>query len=483
MKHIEGQSRHQASLFPECLDDFIPADHAVRVIDAFVDSLDMAGLGFMVVPATTGRPGYHPAVLLKLYVYGYLNQLRSSRRLERECTRNVELLWLMQRLTPSFMTIASFRADHGKSLVAVCRSFIQFCRGQDLFGGQLVAIDGTKVEAVASRKQVWHKAQLQKRERELDEKIASYLAGLDQADAQESETGKAIGEAVTAALAKLRSRRDEIGARLQVLEAEGVSQRVATEPEARLMRTAQGYQVSYNAQIAVDAQHHLVVDTELTAACNDHNQLAPMALAVKAALQTDDLTVVADSGYANGEQGRLCTDNGITPVVPRPAVVNPGQDDYYTRKAFHYDAETDRYRCPAGEWLEPHRRDLKRQEVQYWNREACGGCPLRSRCTKGNHRMIVRSNFEADMAAMDERAKLTPELMELRRNVVEHPFGTIKWLLGRPRFLVRGLAKAQGEWALAVLGYNLKRVMAIMGVPQLLEALRQLAVGRLVATE
>lgn len=466
MNHIQGQSRQQSALFPETLDDFICADHPVRVIDAFVDSLDLNALEFSsVVAADTGRPGYHPADLLKLYVYGYLNQLRSSRRLERECTRNIEVLWLLNRLTPSFKTIADFRAEHPKAIVGVCRRFTCFCREQGLFDAQLVAIDGTKLQAVASRKRVITPERITRAQAAIDARIADYLAAMDHTDPQEQEPDQPASGEVEAALKRLR----EEHAQLQVLAAQlktaGVNQQVEGETDAKLMRTTQGHKVAYNAQVAVDAQHPLIVHAEVTTDGNDHRQLQPMAEAAKAALQTDALTVVADTGYANGEQAHACTEADITPIVPRPDVVNPKEKDAFTRDQFTYDADT--YRCPAGQTLTRGRTSQTNHNLQYWNTTACADCPLKVRCTSSAYRVIVRSVFEADMQAMHQRAT--------SRCLAEHPFGTIKWMMGTPRFLVRGLAKVRGEFALSVLAYNLKRVIVILGVEVLVERLRAAA--------
>lgn len=473
MSHIQGQSRRQGTLFPEVLDDFLPADHPVRVIDAFVDSLDLGALEFSrVVAADTGRPGYDPADLLKLYVYGYLHQLRSSRRLERECTRNIELLWLLNRLTPSFKTIADFRAEHSKAIVAGCRHFTRFCREQGLFAAQLVAIDGTKLQAVASRKQVMTAERIAREQAALDARIAAYLAGMDHSDAREPAPLESGAGEVQAALEQLRTQRAQLQAIADELKADGVNQRVKGEPDAKLMRTARGHTVAYNAQTAVDAQHHLIVHAEVTTDGNDHRQLQPMAEAAKAVLEVAALTVVADTGYANGEQARGCTDANILPIGPRPEVVNAKVKDAFTREQFTYEATTDTYRCPAGQTLPRGRTSRTYHNAQYWNTTACVNCALKAQCTNSVYRVIVRSDYEADMEAMHQRAIGDPHWMRQRRSVVEHPFGTIKWMMGTPRFLVRGLTKVRGEFALSVLAYNLKRVMTILGAAELVARLR-----------
>jgi transposase len=476
MNPIQGRSRQQSTLFPEVLDDFIPSDHPVRVIDAFIDSLDLKRLGFSgVVAADTGRPGYHPSDLLKLYVYGYLNQLRSSRRLERECARNIELLWLLNRLSPSFKTIAEFRTEHVAALVEVCRTFTRFCRELGLFAAQWVAIDGTKLQAVASRKQVFTAERLAREQVAIDKRIAEYLAALTTADIEE-DAATTHAASVVEALQVLAAQREQRHALAEQLQREGVNQHVNGEPDAKLMCTAHGHAVAYNAQIAVDEQHQLIVHAEVTNDGNDRQQLQPMADGAKAVLQVATLNVVADTGYANGEQARTCTAAGITPIVPRPEIVNPKAAGCYTREQFTYDAETDTYHCPAGQTLHCRRTSQTLQNQQYWT-TACGGCALKAQCTKSAQRVIVRSFFEADMAAMHQRAMSDPHWMRQRRCLAEHPFGTLKWMMGTPRFLMRGLKKVRGEFALSVLTYNLKRVLNILGVATLLERLRTMNCG------
>jgi transposase len=474
MGHIEGESRYQRHLLAASLDEMVSATHTVRVVDAFIGGLDLRGLGFAEVEAAeTGRPGYHPAVLLKLYVYGYLNQMRSSRRLEKEAERNIEVHWLIDRQTPCFKTIADFRKDHAEAIVGVCRSFVKFCKGQSLYGGQVVAIDGTKVEAVASRKQVITPDVLEKRAAALDERIKKYLAAMDEADRE--ETAEELDrEALQAALAELQRRRAETEAAAQALAKEGLSQRVVGEEDARLMKTARhGHQVAYNAQTAVDAKHGLIVTFELTNDCNDERQLLPMAEAAKQVLEVAEVTAVADTGYSSGEQGQACEAAGITAVVPRPQVVNTKDKGktLFTREAFTYDKASDSWTCPAGETLRPCEISKERQITRYGT-TACSGCALKPQCTEGKSRRITRHFYEDAREAMHQRAVAEPSWMALRRNLVEHPFGIMKWLMGRPRFLVRGLRKTSAEMALTVLGFNLKRTITILGVPALLAALQ-----------
>jgi transposase len=471
MAHVTGQSRYQATLFPEALDEVIAADNAVRVIDAFVDSLDLARLEFSKVTAeATGRPPYDPRDLLKLYVYGYVNQVRSSRRLEREAGRNVEVIWLINRVTPAFKTIADFRKDHPQAIVAVCRAFTRFCREQSLFGAELLAIDGTKIAAVASRKQVITPEQIKTRDAAIERKIAEYLATMDEADRQEEAPEPAPVD-VAAAVAALTAQRETLQRQAEELAREGLKQKVVGEPDAKLMRTPHGHQVAYNAQIAVDAKHKLIVAFDLTNDGNDQQQLHPMAVQGKAAVAADTVTVVADTGYSSGEQGARCEQDGITPIVPRAETVNPKGKQYFSRDQFSYNRESDCWRCPAGETLSLYKTSRTQKKKEYTSK-ACRTCPLRPQCTKAAQRVIVRDFYEDDREAMHQRAMADPIWMKLRREMAEHPFGTMKWLMGHPRFLVRGLKKAKAELALGVLSYNLKRVSTILGVPTLLQALQ-----------
>ena len=470
MAHVTGQSRYQSTLFPEVLDEVVSIDDPVRVIDAFVDTLDLAALGFSKVAAEEmGRPPYAPGDLLKLYVYGYLNRVRSSRRLEAETQRNVEVMWLINRLTPAFKTIADFRKDHAGAIVGVCRAFIRFCREQSLFGAELLAIDGTKIAAVASRKQVITPKQIEKMNASIECKIADYLASMDAADREEPRAAGAPAD-VAAALEALKAQKLRLQGQAQRLAASGLKQLVVTEPEAKLMRTPHGHAVAYNAQTVVDAQHKLIVAFDLTNEGNDQQQLHPMAVQGKDAVGADEVTVVADTGYSNGEHGALCEQDSITAVVPRAATVNPTGAQYFSRDQFAYDAESDSWRCPAGETLSLFKTSHTQQKKEYTT-QACGTCPLKAQCTKAARRVIVRGFHEDAREAMHRRAVADPIWMKHRREMAEHPFGTMKWLMGLPRFLVRGLRKAKTELALGVLSYNLKRVINLFGVPALLRAL------------
>jgi transposase len=475
MAHVTGRSRDQLVLFPTTLNEALSGDHPVRVIDAFVDSLDLAGLGFSRVKAEEmGRPPYAPGDLLKLYVYGYVNRVRSSRGLEREAGRNVEVMWLVGGLTPSFKTIADFRKDHPEAIGEACRAFILFCGQMSLLGGQVIAIDGTKVEAVASRKQVITPKGVEKTIAAIDRKIADHLAAMDEADREEeaASTAPVDKAAVGKALEALRAKREKARQQAETLEKRELSQLVVTEPEARLMHTARhGFQTAYNAQSAVDAEHKLIVAFDLTNEGNDHRQLYPMAMQAKEALGVEQVTVVSDGSYSNGEHGERCEETGITAIVPRAETVNPEGKAYFSRDRFIYDAASDSWQCPAGQTLTCREVVSSEHKKKYWG-APCGECPLKAQCTRAAKRMVVRHFYEDAREAMHQRAMSDPKWMNLRRETVEHPFGTLKWMMGYPRFLLRGLRKAKAELALCVMGYNLKRVINILGVAALLEALQ-----------
>jgi transposase len=472
MAHVAGVSRHQSTLFPEVPDDLVRSDHPVRVIDAFVDMLEMSQLGFSRAEAeATGRPPYAPSDLLKLYVYGYMNQVRSSRRLEREAQRNLEVLWLINRVAPSFKTIADFRRDHAQAIVGVCRRFIEFCRTQALFGSELLAIDGTKIGAVASRKQVITPKSLARKSAALERRIAEHLATMDETDRQEHAPAAAMD--VAKALAALQERRAQLACQAEELARDKLSQLVLSERDAKLMRTPNhGHQVAYNAQIAVDGEHKLIAAFDLTNEGNDQRQLHPMAAQGKEALKAESITVVADTGYSNGEHGGRCEETQITAIVPRAQTVNKEGEQYFSRDRFNYDAPSDSWQCPAGQRLTLGRTSYTEQKKEYWNSKACTGCALKSQCTKAAKRTIVRSFHEEARQAMHQRAIGDPKWMKLRRELAEHPFGTMKWMMGYPRFLLRGLTKAKAELALGVLCYNLKRVINILGASQLLRILQ-----------
>lgn len=450
------------------VDDYVSPDAAVRVIDAFVASLDMVRLGFgRPTPAPTGRPGYDPRDMLRLYIYGYLNAVRSSRKLERACAINLELHWLLCQRAPDFKTIADFRRDNAAAIVGACRAFVLFCRDQGLFAAAIAAIDGTKVQAAASRKKVVSKADLEAEIKALDQRVGDHLLAMDAADAAESDDTS--DRRTRAALKELRARRKELADLAEDMAADDRAFGVVGEPEARPMgKGTGGKPPSYNVQIAVDPHSHIIVHHALTTEATDNRMLHPMAKATKAVLGTDTLHVIADAGYANASQAAACEADGITPAAPAPRAANT-HGDYYTADQFLYDAASDSMTCPAGRKL-LRNGDNTRDEARRYRAEDCSGCPLKQDCTKADRRYVYRLVHHEAMQRMTQRVKADTSLMTVRRSTAEHPFATIKDRLGR-RFLVRGTLAAAAETALAVIGYNLGRAAALLGRQELIERL------------
>jgi len=449
-RFVEGEDRSQSTLLPERLDDYVTEDNPVRVVDVFVDNLDLATLGFdRAVAQATGRPGYHPATLLKIYIYGYLNRVQSSRRLEREAQRNIELMWLTGRLAPDFKTIADFRKDNGAAIRQVCREFVQLCRRLDLFSQALVAIDGSKFKAVNNRDRNYTRAKVQRRLEQIEESVARYLSELDRADRQGSAP---VAEAQTSRLRekveKLQSEMQRMKALAQAVEATPDQQISLTDPDARSMATrGKGTgTVGYNVQTAVDAQHHLIVDHQVTNVGHDRNQLAVMAHRARTAMQAEQLEVVADRGYFSGEEIVACEDVGITAYVPRPQTSNNQAKGLFGKRDFIYVPETDTYRCPAGQSLIWRFTTVDKGMTLhcYWS-SACKACPLKAQCTPAAQRRIKRWEHEAVIEAMQQRLDHDPSKMRVRRQTVEHPFGTLKAWMGSTHFLMRTLKHVSTE--------------------------------------
>lgn len=476
MAYIRGEAVGQSSLFPVSLEELIPDDHIVRVIDAYVAKIDLVVVGFAKAQAkVTGRPPYDPADLLKLYLYGYFQQIRSSRRLERECGRNIEVMWLLGRLVPDFKTIAEFRRLNGVAFAQVCRHFVQFCRGAGLVSGDLVAIDGSKFQAVAAVRRAVQLKRLRRQEAVLDKQIAEYLSQLEQADRE--ETHAVVDKAaLQAALCQLQDRQSNITSTAALMEAIGIEQHVLTEPDARLMRTAhQGMKVAYNVQSAVDAEHGLIVHHDVTQDGNDTQQLEPMAKATQTVLAQDALTVVADAGYSHLAQIQACEDAGITPYVALNRAVNSqGDGGLFDRSEFTYDDASDSFSCPNNVRLtlkQIHRKNQNR--IYAAPIESCATCPLKEKCTTAKRRYVSRHDHEAASMRMLARLEAVPDIMRRRAATVEHPFGNLKYaMMGNAgRFLLRGLEGARAEMALAVCAYNLKRSFNTLGGSALLALL------------
>jgi transposase len=458
MGYVQGEDRLQAAFLPPVIDDYVDAEAPVRVIDAFVCGLDMAGLGFgRAVTAATGRPPYDPRDLLKLYVYGYFNEVRSSRKLERECRRNVETMWLLKCLAPDFKTIADFRRDNGPAIVASCRAFVQFCQETGLFQARLVALDGSKFQAAASRKRVMHVQRIAEETAQLERSIAAYLGGLDHQDA--AEPGDAP-DAVKLALAKLESRRSELDAMAAKLAGQGRNFLVDGEDDARPMGKGNGPKPpSYNVQTAVDADTGLIIHHEVTDEGTDNRLLHPMAKATMEMLGRNELIVVADTGYSNGAHATACELDGITACVPANRAVNNQADgQFFDRSQFAYDQACDCFTCPAGQLLQRKQIDNARRQVIY-AASNCSGCPLKSKCTNAPRRLVKRHFDDDALIRMNDRADAN--LMRQRRCAVEHPFGTLKRKAQGGRFLTRNLKGTKTEMALSVLAYNMLRAINI----------------------
>ena len=476
-RFIEGVDRDQVTLFPDRLEDWIEAENSVRAIDAFVDALDLRELGFERATAcATGRPGYHPSVLLKLYIYGYLNRVQSSRRLEREAGRNVEMMWLTGRLAPDHKTIADFRKDNGAAIRKVCSQFVALCRKIGLLATASVAIDGSKFKAVNNRDRNFTAAKMQRRMQQIDESVARYLHQLDSADRQEPSPAlqSKVGR-LQEKIVKLREQMQRLKA-LEVQMLDTSDQQISlTDPDARSMATSgrgSGV-VGYNVQAAVETDHHLIIAHEVVQTGNDTSQLAPMAQKAKAALETETLEVVADRGYFSSEQILKCVTADVTVTLPKPQTSSNRLKGMFVKPDFRYVAEEDVYVCPANECL-TYRYETEEKGLtlrRYWT-NVCANCALKDQCTTGTQRRITRWKHEHLLEEVQRRLDQNPEAMRQRRETVEHPFGTLKMRMGATHFLMKRLKNVRTEMALSVLAYNLTRVMNIIGIQPLMAAIR-----------
>jgi transposase len=474
-RFVEGVDRGQSTLFPALLDDYVGEDNPVRAIDVFVDGLDLAELGFEgVEPLATGRPAYRPATLLKIYIYGYLNRVQSSRRLERECQRNIELLWLTGHLVPDFKTVADFRKDNGEAIRKVCREFVALCRRLDLLRDASVAVDGSKFKAVNTRDRNFTEGKMKRRLEQIDESIARYLSQLDTADRQGPTVPEAKITRLNEKLAKLREETvhlNALNARMMASEAKQIS---LTDPDARSMATSgrgSGI-VGYNVQSAVDTTHHLIVAHEVTNVGTDRNQLSNMAEQARAEIGAETLDVVADRGYYDSKEILDCETAGITVTLPKPMTSGAKAAGRFGKQDFVYVAEDDVYICPANERLAYHFTVEENGLIlrRYWT-HACHSCAIKQSCTTGKERRITRWEYEAVLETVQDRLDRNPDKMRVRRQTVEHPFGTIKAWMGATHFQMRTLPKVATEMALHVLAYNMKRVMRILGVGGLMAAM------------
>lgn len=475
MGHKRGVNRRERILFPESVDEYVSAENPVRFVDAYVESLDLRKLGFeRVKAAKTGRPGYHPGDMIKLYIYGYLNRTRSSRQLEKASHQNVEVMWLLRRLRPDFKTIADFRRDNLEGLKNVCREFTLLCKRLGLFGGELVAIDGSKFSAVNSTSRVYTRKKLQKIRSEVEEKISGYFRLLETTDRKEEALSGITVSELKEKIANLEEYKREIGEIERELQEGNKTQSATTDPESRLMRTGNGGRdVSYNVQIAVDSKHAMIIDSDVSNEETDLHQLTRMALHSRKVLGQEQLEVVADAGYYTADEIKQCSGHQITCYVPEPQKSQNRKKGLYTDKDFRYDRSDDRYRCPANALLTRRGTAVKGNRMMgIYTGVNCRGCSSRKQCTRSmaGERRLYRWIHEDVLEALRRRMKENPDKLQRRKELAEHPFGTLKHSMGYGSFLLRGLSKVKTEMSLSVMAFNLKRAINILGLPVLLEA-------------
>jgi len=476
-RFVEGVDRTQSILFPATLDEYVAEDNPVRVIEAFVDTLDLARLGFKgTTPAQTGRPSYHPGILLKIYVYGYLNRVQSSRRLENETRRNVELMWLTGHLSPDFKTIADFRKENGEAIRQTCRQFVMLCQQLNMLDGGEVAIDGSKFKAVNNRDKNFTERKLSARIEQVEESIGRYLEELERADRQPGLVSKVRVEHIKEKIASFKRQIEEfneLGKQLQETPDKQIS---LTDPDARSMATSgRGTgMVGYNVQTAVDTTHHLIVAHEVTNEGHDRAQLANMGVLAQESMRQENLTVMADRGYFNGPEIQACEQHGMTPLVPKSLTSGNRARGQFDKQDFVYLPESDEYRCPAGQRAIWRYSTIDKGNLihKYWS-SACPQCPIKSQCTTGVNRRIARWEHEDVLERMQTRLTKRTDMAIVRRSTVEHPFGTLKAWMGATHFLMKTLPKVRAEMSLHVLAYNMKRMMNIMGVEMLIAAMAE----------
>jgi len=454
MTHLVGHDRGQTLLLPESLDEYVGPENPVRFIEAFVDGLDLGAAGFGRVRAKqTGRPGYAPGDLLKLYIYGYLNRIRSSRRLEAETHRNVEVIWLLRHLKPDFKTIADFRRNNRNAFRPVFRQFVLLCRQLNLFGRELLAVDGTRIKAVNNKDRNFTRASLAEFIKIADAKLDEYLQRLDTSDAAEQGAGGSRVKNLAEKVAALSDRRKRCQEMLAELDRTGEDQISLTDPDSRAMAAHTKVAVGYNVQVAVDVKHKLIVEQQVTNQVVDMGLLTETAEPAKEILGVERIAVVADRGYFKIEDIEACEKAGMEPYVPRPQRGPSVRAGLFRKDEFEYDAESDEIICPEGQRLRPYSSSVLRglKKINYANKQACRDCPIRSRCTNNSFRSVSRMENEAVLDRMQARLAQRPDVLEQRREAAEHPFGTIKQWMNQGAFLMRGLQKVRGEFSLTAL--------------------------------
>jgi len=467
---IQGEARHQTTLFPEALDDYITEENPIRVIDAFVDNIELAGLGFKTIPADTGRPAYHPSTMLKLYIYGYLNRIQSSRRLERETGRNVELMWLLQRLSPDFKTIADFRKDNSLGIKNTCRTFIDLCRQMNMFTDTVVAIDGSKFKAVNNSKKNFTPSKLKFHKDRFEKHLAQYLKQLDEADKNERQSAENV--VINDKIIWLKKRLVELKAMEERVNDHPEKQVSTTDPDSRLMKTkGMSRLVCYNVQSAVDSKHHLIVAHEVMNK-PDRGQLCRMGKQAQAALKEKKITVIADKGYYSGVDIKNCQDRGMSVLVPKGDTSASEKKGIFNRSMFKYDAQKDVYICPANKEMTYRFTGVDKgltMKRYFLDVFTCRACNLKPQCTRSKQlRRIGRWEHEDKIESMEALMASTPNSMLIRKQTVEHPFGTIKSWMGSTHFLTRRFKNVSTEMNLHVLAYNLTRMIKIKGAQRLI---------------
>jgi transposase len=477
MSYLRGPERSQVEMFPPCLEDYVAPNSPARFIDAFVEELNFQALGFThAQPASTGRPPYHPADLLKLYLYGYLNRIRSSRRLEAEAARNLEVIWLLRHLKPDFKTIAEFRRTNRQAFKPLFRDFNLLCRRLELFGAELVAIDGSKFKAVNNSRSNYSQEQIRQLVEKIESRIEDYLKQLE---TQDQEAQGVAGAPSTAALnekiERLKATRGRYGELLGQLKEKAQNEVSLTDPDSRKMKGPHGeHFIGYNVQLAVDAKHDLIVVEEVSQCASDRGQLAAVAKEAKARLDVPTLQAVADKGYHEADQLEACEQAGIETFVPQQGTSSgqgKGGVEIFPKEKFSYEATTDTYQCPAGQKLArcSESKSRGKDTIRYANYAACRQCELKTQCTTGAHRMIGRRPNQAVLERAALRAKAQPQIIAQRKTIVEHVFGAMRnW--HHDRFLMRGLEKVRAEFSLSALVYNLRRVINLVSLEELTAA-------------